>query len=863
MNHRPPQFLTKILRSLCKDQFYEELQGDLEERFFRDIKSKGLKNARRRYNMEMIKLLRPSVIKSPKIPLPMNHFSILQNYLIVALRNIKRQKLFSAINVIGLAISMAVGLITISFITEMENYDSFHEKADRIYRVTTTRTNHLDQSNEYASTSLLVGEKLADDYGGVEEIVQINKGMWGDLEHDEKMYKISGHYVSSNYLSVFSFPLIAGNPETALKEPNTILLTEDLADKIFGTVDVIGQTLKFKEETYTITAVIRNLPKASHIQFDALASLSTLQNDKETAYHWEWNTMWSSYIYLLFPEDIKIETVQSHLDAISKEENDKVSTFSMHLNLESMADIFPGDGKFNEIGITMTRSYIQQIVLLSIIVLFSACFNYANLSIARSLKRAKEIGIRKVIGARKRQLFNQFILEAVLVSLFSLVIAVGLFVIIRPYFIDLTYSTRRTATLALTPEVVAYFVAFAVVIGILAGMIPSSIMARFKPVSILKGISIKGDRGMSLRKVMVAVQFILSIGLATLVYLTEKQYQFALNYDLGFNTENILNIEVQGNDAKLLKSALSQLPEVSAISESSVIPSIGNTNSDHARLLDQPDSFPTYSNYVDPTYLDNLGHQLVAGTNFTPGGPNDQMIVNEHFVKKFGINNPEDAIGKRVHYYSANKTIIGVVRDFNYGTIYNKIDPFAFLYHADRTPWHLNLKIQSTDMVSTLDKIDAIWRDIDSNHELEARFYDQQIQDYYQHLQAKTKMYGMLAFIAISISLLGMLGMVVYTTELKMKELTIRKVLGAELKNLIVIISRNFSWIFLIATIVAIPASYYLYLDLTESMVHKMDLNPLELIIGAVPILIIGCLIVLAQTVKASRTNPAKTLRDE
>ena len=862
MNHQPPKFLTRILRSLCKELYYEELQGDLEERFYRDIKNNGLKKARRKYNLEMIKLLRASVIKSPKIPLPMNQLSIFKNYVTVSLRNLKRQKLFSAINIVGLAISMAVGLITISFITEMENYDTFHEKADQIYRVTTTRTNHIGASNEYASTSLLAGQKLAEEYGDIEETVQIYKGMWGDLKKEEKLYSFSGHYVTPNYFKVFTFSLIAGNPDQALSDPNSIILSEEYATKIFSTTDILGQTVDFKDDTYTITGVIKNLPKNSHIQFDVLASLSTLENKEDKDYLWNWNTMWSSYVYLLLPADANPENIQNHLTEISKSENAKESRFSMGLHLEPMEDIFPGDGKFNEIGSTMTQSIIQHIIILTLIVLFSACFNYANLSIARSLKRAKEIGIRKVIGARRGQVFNQFIIEAILVALFSLIIAIGLFFIIRPYFIDLTYSTQQTTTLELTPQVILYYIAFATLIGILAGIIPSSLMSGFKPITIIKGMSVKGDRGISLRKVMVATQFILSIGLATLVYLTEKQYRYALNFDLGFNTENILNVEVQGNDVAILQTAFSQIPEISSISQSAFIPSIGNTNSDHARLLDQTDSFPTYTNYVDINYLQNLGHEIIAGSNFTDGASNNQIIVNESFLRKFGIQSADEAIGKRVRYYQYNQTIIGVVKDFNYGTIYNGIEPFAFQYDKDRID-NLNLKIQSKDMVATLEKLDQAWSQVDSNHELKASFYDQQIQNYYQHLEAKTKMYGLLAFIAISISLLGMLGMVVYTTEVKMKELTIRKVLGAELVNLVMIISKNFSWIFIIATGIALPTSFYLYKNLTESMVHQVDIHVVELVFGALPIFIIGCIIVLAQTIKAARTNPAKTLRDE
>ncbi|MEQ9303151.1 MAG: FtsX-like permease family protein, partial [Marinoscillum sp.] len=261
-------------------------------------------------------------------------------------------------------------------------------------------------------------------------------------------------------------------------------------------------------------------------------------------------------------------------------------------------------------------------------------------------------------------------------------------------------------------------------------------------------------------------------------------------------------------------------------------------------------------------YLDNLNHKLLAGSNFSNNNSKDGIIVNETFLKKFGIQSPEEALGKRIHYYQSNKTIIGVVADFNYGTIYTRIEPFAFLYNTERLE-HLNLKIQSSNIIETMDKLDKIWRQIDPHHELNATFYDVQIQGFYKHMEAKMKMYGMLALIAISIAMLGLLGMVVYTTESRLKEITIRKVLGASLSNLIILVGRSFSWIFLIATSIAIPASYYVYQELMGSAAHSVDINPFQLAFGAIPIIVISLLVVFGQSLKAAHTNPADTLRNE
>lgn len=858
----PPKFLTRLLQVICKEEYYEELQGDLEERFVRDVEQKNVRRARRTYNLEMLKLLRPSVIKFPKLFRSINHWSIFKNYSLVAFRNLRRQKLFSAINITGLAISMAVGLITISFITEMEGYDQFHANLDRLYRISTVRTNHLNSSSTYASTSLKLGDRLTAEFGGTEEVVQIYKGLWGDLGKADKLYSFMGLYTTDNFFRVFSFDMISGDPFTALTEPNSMVLTEKLAMKIFNSLDIIGETVQKGDITFTVTGIANNPPRNSHMKFDALASLSTIRNMENYDHLYEWGTMWSSYVYVLLPERHNLNQLKANLSQIAAEENAQADTYSMSPQPIAVADIFPGDGEYNQIGSMLLKSYINQVIILALIVLFSACFNYANLSMAKSLKRAREIGIRKVIGARKSQLFSQFVLEAVIVSLISLLFAFGLFIFFRPYFINLDYTTIQTTTLELTPLVVVYFVLFAIIIGILAGIIPSLMITRFNPLVVLKGLSIKGDRGVSVRKVMVGIQFTLSIGLATLVYLTHQQYQHALNFDLGFTTENILNLETQGNNLEVLESAISQIPEVQKISKSAFIPSIGNTNSDHARLIDQTDSLPTYCNYIDENYLDNLNHKLLAGSNFSNNNSKDGIIVNETFLKKFGIQSPEEALGKRIHYYQSNKTIIGVVADFNYGTIYTRIEPFAFLYNTERLE-HLNLKIQSSNIIETMDKLDKIWRQIDPHHELNATFYDVQIQGFYKHMEAKMKMYGMLALIAISIAMLGLLGMVVYTTESRLKEITIRKVLGATLSNLIILVGRSFSWIFLIATSIAIPASYYVYQELIGSAVHSVDINLFQLAFGAIPIIVISLLVVFGQSLKAAHTNPADTLRNE
>jgi len=481
--------------------------------------------------------------------------------------------------------------------------------------------------------------------------------------------------------------------------------------------------------------------------------------------------------------------------------------------------------------------------IMTIIVMFCACFNYANLSIARSLKRAKEIGVRKVVGAKKGQIFFQFTLEAILVSLFSLLVGLVLFHVIKPLFLSLDAEISETTALLLSNVVYLYFIGFAVIIGFVAGLIPALIMTKFQPISIIKGITTIGKgTGVSIRKVLVGIQFALSMGFAILVTLTYNQYKFALNFDLGYSTERILNIPLQGNDPDLLKVALMQVAEVEAISKSSMIPSIGNLNSSRGHLINGLDSLSVYLSSVDAEYINNLGHELLVGQSFVNNIRTDQMIVNEAFVKDFNITSNLEAIGKQVQFYDGTREIVGVVKDFHYGTIYNAIKPFAFVQNQKGIQY-LNVRIQTQNMAETMVKLDAAWSGIDQDHTFNARFFEEDIERTYSNFSSSMKTYGFLSIVAISVSILGLFGMAVFTAESRIKELTIRKVLGATIQNLIVLLSKNFLYIFLISASLAIPISVYIYNQtLVKDIQYKMNIGFWELGTGAIAVIFIAML---------------------
>ncbi len=865
-NIGPPRRAERFFKYFCDQEYFEELQGDLEEKFFINMKRLGQRKAKSIYRNEVLKMLRPSVIKKVKTQTQLNNTAMFKNYTLIAFRSIARNKLFSAINVVGLAISMAVGLLAITFLAELNSYDTFHINADRIYRVINTAYEPNQDPGLYATTSPLTGKRLKEEFAGFEKVVTIYRNFNGDAKKGDNTVSIRGLVATEEFFDIFTFPLIYGDPAQALKNPMSLVLTETSALALFGKTDVVGKIIEWDRGLQiTVTGVAQNPPRKSHIQFNAVGSFSTLElMNRNNPSFMSWENMWNSHVYALLPKGEGIAPLQASLDKISEEENAKLKNWSIEMGLQSMSSVFPGKKLYNEIGARMDMKTVNSIVILALIVLASACFNYTNLSIARTLKRAKEVGVRKVIGARRAQLLFQFIIEAIIISLLALFFAFFIFQLLKPEFLAMDRNIQRYITLDLALSTYLYFFLFALAIGLIAGFLPSLALSKLRVSNILKGVSgIGANNKFNVRKLLIGIQFTLSMAFVIMVTLTYKQYKYVLGYDLGFTSENVLNINLQGNDVQTLINSFSQLPEISEISAASAVPSTGGMWMDRGKYIEGNDSLSLYNLHISPEYLDNLGHTLLAGTTFSETQGRNQIIINEQLLKRFQMGEPFDALGKTIRIQGKARNVIGVVKDFHYGMLDNVIEPFVFL--GDPNEFNMiNLKVASTDIVATMQKLEEKWIEIDGIHPFQAIFYDDRIEQAYSKLASSMKILGLLALIAISISMLGLLGMAVYTTETRIKELTIRKVLGANGTNLISLLSKNFILLFLAASAVAIPVTFYAFKEMVVSqMKYVIDIGALELGSGALIVLIIALLTIGSQTRKAIRTNPVNHLRNE
>jgi putative ABC transport system permease protein len=869
----PPAWATRLLSWYCKPELLEDLQGDLNEYFERNIKTEGIKKAKLIYVLDVLKFFRLYTVRKPETINLLINFIMIGSYIKTSGRSIVRNKLFSAINIVGLAISMSVGLLLISVLLDTYSYDKFHVNHSRIYRVL-SHYQYLENKdrNFMATTSLRTAKAIKETFTGAEDVAILRRGFNGDVTFGEKTVPLNGLWANESMFSVFTFPLLQGNQATALKEPYSVVLTEKAARKIFGDEEAIGKSIIFnKDKAYTITGIMKDVPAFSHMKFEILASLSTREiTEKDNKDELAWDNLWNTYTYLKLPEQQDLALFQTNLDNLCAKENPSVKNTRVSLKLQPMDSIMMGESLGNQMGATMGSTLLWVFTGLVFVVILSACFNYTNLSVARSLRRSREIGIRKVIGALRGHVIGQFVVEAIIISLSALVAAFVLFLLLRPHFKSMEPSLQELLTLNISPLLVICFIGFALFIGVAAGIFPAMFFSQINAVQVLKSSSsTKVFKKLTLRKVLIVFQYSISLILITATLIMYKQYKHYMNFDLGFSTENILNIRLQGNNAELLKKGLNELPEVKGISKSGMITSVGSYWGASIKNPTNPeDSAEVSMNVVDEYYIPLHDHHLVAGKNFSPRSENaeeSEVIVNQQVLKRFNLSkNPTLSIGEILRVGGKNLRIVGVMKDFQYGRANNESQKEVIFRCTPKEIDNLNVKLLSSDLPATYAKIETIWKKLDTVHPFEGKFYDEELEEAFKGLSASMKLAGAIAFLAMFIASLGLLGMVVFTTETRLKEISIRKVMGASEGGLVYLLGRGFFVLLGIAALIAVPVTY-LFFDqiMLPQIANHAPLSIVEGMIAVVAVVAIAVVMIGSQTLKVARSNPAEVLKAE
>lgn len=870
----PPKWATQLLSWYCKPELLEDLQGDLNEYFYRNVDKKGIRKAKLIYVIDVIKFFRLYTVRKPEFVNLLLQWIMLGSYIKTSGRSILRNKLFSAINIIGLSVSMSVGLLMIGIVADIYSYDKFHTYHDRIYRITShyQYMGNLD-GNKNASNSMTVGKAMQENFPEVEKTAILHTGFGGDFQYAEKTLPLDGLWANESLFDVFSFKLLQGNAATALKQPFSVILTEKSAQKIFGTENALGKTLMLnKDRQYTVTGIMEDVPMFSHMKFDALGSMSTREIIAADNREWRWDNIWSTYVYVLLQEGTDLQAFQQKLDAYASEHDKDVPNTKVKLGYQSIDGIIVGDDLNNQLGPTFGKLMLWIFIGITSIVLLSACFNYTNLSIARSLRRSKEVGVRKIIGAFKGHIVGQFVVEAVLIALIALLFSIVLFVLLKPHLLTLHQDLKELLVLDFSVIQLLYFLVFALVVGVLAGILPALFFSKINALKVLKDASgMRVFSKVTMRKVLIVFQYSISIIFITSTLICYKQYKHYVAFDLGYNTENVVNINLYGNSPDVLKQELSALPEVKNISHSMLVTSTGNYWGTYMKSEKEPlESTIVWHNFVDENYIPLHGHVLLAGRNFSykPDSVKEtEIIVNQEVLKRFHLASqvPADAIGEVVWIDKTQKvTIIGVVQNFFYGKADNTNSKEVILRYGRDRDGFLNVKLATNDWSSVRPKIDAIWKKIDPVHPLRARLFSDQLKESFNGISASVKLAGLMSTLAICIASLGLLGMVIFTTETRLREISIRKVLGASEGKLIFLLGRGFFILLGVAAAIALPLTYFFFNKvLLLQMGNHVPIAAFEMFVGVAGILAIAIIMIGSQTFKVARTNPAEVLKSE
>lgn len=787
-----------------------------------------------------------------------------KNYLLIAFRNLFKYKGFSAINIIGLSLSMSVCLLIVMIILDQMSYDSFHENRKRIYRVLTN-----DEMSEFlvtriAATAYPMAEYLKDNYPAVEQAVAIHGYYSNEGKFKDKIIPFEGFYTSSDFFRIFDFELIGGDPEHLLDEPYSMVMREEVAKKFFGEENPIGQIITVDTtKEFTVTGIIKENNQKTHINFEILISINSMDRDLSG----DWKDVFSNWVYIFLKDDFNPDELQPAFDKIRQEQYSSDPEHDYSFELQALTDIPLGPLLGNEIGFFLPKMVFIGMVILALVLIVTAAFNYTNLSMARSLTRAREIGVRKVVGSDRIQVFLQFLVESVVAALFALVLSYILLQILRPAFTGMKFMTVLNISPQENVRVYIWFLIFAIVTGLIAGLIPAIYMSSFNPVTIFKDISeLKVFSRVFLRKLLVVAQFTFSIILLVTIVVLFRQMKYWMNADYGFNKENVLNIRLKGNDRNILNNEFSSLPEIKAISWSSHIPGVGNVWSDHAWVDSKENKIELCYFCTDRNYIDVMGLSLIEGMNFPENisSKNEQyLIINQTAVEIFNFGTPQEAIGKIITIEDTILAeVIGVVKDYNFFALFGKIQPMALRYNPDKFNV-ANLLVSTGDIARTMNKLERVWKKIDPVHSMDAKFLDDEIREYYMFFSDILYMIGVTSLLAIIIACLGLLGIATYSAETKVKEIGVRKVFGAKGMSVVYLVSKGYLILILISIAIGVPVSYFGNNLWLQNFTYRVSFGFGTLFLCSVFILLLSLLIIGSLSLRAANTNPARSLRYE
>tara|TARA_R110002074_G_scaffold197610_1_gene364672 strand:- start:22059 stop:24470 length:2412 start_codon:yes stop_codon:yes gene_type:complete len=798
-----------------------------------------------------------------------------KNYIKIAWRNLIKNKGYSIINIGGLAIGMACFLMIALFINNELSYDTYHKNADNIYRVV-HHSGSEDIDDQWIWGNAPVGPALKADFSEVIEKVQFSGRSDVLLEYNENSFQESNcFYVDATVFDVFSWPLISGNPETALEAPYSIVLTESTAKKYFGNEDPMGKTVdgvggRANDGLYTVTGVMKDVPPNSHFSFDVLLSMSSFYQTRPSIFE-SWGYV-DFYTYFLVNDNFNLEAFQTKMPSFLKKRLPEESQeYYYDVSFEPLKDAYLNSTAARQPGITGSLSNIYIFAIIGLFILIIASINFMNLATARSMERAKEVGVRKAIGADKKGLIFQFMGESLIMVFLSAIIGLLIVSVCLPWMENITGKEFTIDNIFNINTLLLYF-GTALITGLLSGSYPAFVLSNFKPVSVLKGLVSSSPQGVNLRKGLVIFQFSLSIALIASTVIVYFQLGFMLDKNLGFDREQQLVIDFNYDSAirenlETIKNEFLTLPEVSSASASRTVPGAHfpaagtNIESNEGEMI----NYTPFLYEVDVDFIPHYKLEMVAGRAYSRDFPADtisSMVINESAVKEFGYANPENILGKKFEQWGKSGTIIGVVKDFNYLSLHEKVAPLTLRYEPGSSRF-ISLRIKSKNVAAAIKKIENKWAELAPHRPFLYSFLDDSFNEQYIADFRFKELFTLFSFLAILIACLGLFGLATYSAMLRTKEIGIRKVLGAEVASIVTLLSKDFIKLVLISILIATPFAWYAMNKWLNVYAYKIDISWWIFALAGIIALSVAILTVSYHAIRSARANPIKSLRTE
>ncbi len=787
---------------------------------------------------------------------------MLKNLIKTAFRHIFKHFGYSFLNILGLTLGITSAIFLIIYVSDEVSYDRYHEKADRIYRVSST-IKEPDDAFTWIVAQIPFGPQVAHDYPEVQAVVRfINMPRALYKFEDKEFNEENFYYVDSTMFDIFTYKVLKGEVKSALLAPKKIILTERIANKYFGKTDPIGKTLTTGTDTYEVTAVIQDVPTNSHFRFDALAARNNLPKNLGS-----WGNF-GVYTYLLFPEKFDVKAFEKKMEGMYDAYMKTIFgplKISIKYNLEPLTRIHLYSTNAGEPEPTGSVTYVYIFLIVAIFLVLIAAMNYMNLATARSTRRAREVGLRKVVGSRRSPLVLQFLSESIVFTLISLIISVILIMILLPKFNELAGKSFNLQIIY-SPVVILSLLAVVIIVGIFGGSYPAFFLSRFSPVTVLKGEITQGSAGSLFRKILVVIQFSVSVIMIICTLVVFKQLNFLKSADQGFDQTNVVGLQLNGAMARkypVLKEVLLENTDIKYVTSTNT--SVGEGS---GKVIFSVETDQGMSNrginfaVVDHDFIETLGIKMVDGRDFDRDMPSDTLtgvVVNETFVKRMSWAVP---VGKKVTLGNfVNGRVIGVMKDYHQTGMYNGIESLLLIYRPINN--NIYVKLSGTETAKTLAFIEAKWKEIFPDQPFVYEYLSDRFNRQFQADEKRGLIFTIFTVLAILIACLGLFGLASYMVEQRTKEIGIRKVFGANENTILQLISRDFLLLVGIGIVIAVPVAYLFMHKWLENYVYRTNIGAPVLVLAALLTIIITFATISYKAYQAAIMNPSNALKTE